>query len=194
VPALETGGTAFAWPFSPLRQPWLETSPGISSNAAPCSLPKIAHRRGRRPRRGQWPDRRQSRKRFVTRVRPAPRREACYARARVSFPAMVSRRRVDPEASISNSVCEIAARGVHLCRFSERRSPILFVFDFRVHSYSRRWDGQGTTCAHGSSHAAPRCRTDSAQRSIRLCAIRALNSWSGVRRAVHSHQMRSEGG
>ena len=151
MPALETGCPAFAWPFSPLRQPWLETSPGISSNAAPCSLPEIAYRRGRRTHRGQWPDRRQSRKRFVTRVRPAPRREVRYARARVPFPVMVSRRRVDPEASISNSVCEIAARGVHLCKFSERRSPILFVFDFRVHSRLRRWDSRGTTCANGQS-------------------------------------------
>jgi hypothetical protein len=103
-----------------------------------------------------------------------------YARARVSVPVMASRRRVDPEASISNRVCEIAARGMHLCRFSERRSPILFVFDFRVHGDLRRWDGRGTTCAHGLSHAAPRSRTDSAWRTRLLVRYRDFELAEGA--------------
>ena len=53
-------------------------------------------------------------------------------------------------------------KGVHLCRFSERRSLTLFVFDFRVHGGLRRWDGRGTSCAHRLSNAAPWSRTESA--------------------------------
>jgi hypothetical protein len=50
----------------------------------------------------------------------------------------------------------------------------LFVFDFRVHGHSRRWNRRGTSCAQELSRAALRIRTDSARRMGWLHTLRAL--------------------
>jgi hypothetical protein len=194
VPALETGCPAFAWPLSTPRLPWLEPIPGASSYAAPCSLPEIAYRRGRRSHRGQWPDRRQSRKRFVTRVRPAPRREACYARARVSFPAMVSRRRVDPKPRFRTVFVRSPREE---CTGADSASG-----DLPYSSFSTF--GSMAACDDGMAEgrlARTACRTQrrGAGRTLRgelacSCAIGTLSSRRKRRRANDSRQLRGDEG
>jgi hypothetical protein len=96
-----------------------------------------------------------------------------YARARVSFPVMISRRRVDPEASISNRVCEITARGGTGANSASGDLPCSSFSTF----------GSLATCDDGTpkddlrgrlSHAAPRSRTDSAWRTRLLVRYRGF--------------------